>query len=55
MLGLLAQLPQPVDVVDLSGEALDWFKLLVVTQLILGVAVILLLVTLAVVTLWRGG
>lgn len=46
--------PQPVDVADLSGDALQWFKLLVAAQLVLGVAVILLLVALAVVTLWRG-
>ncbi len=46
---------QPVDVVQLSGEALSWFKLFAVSQLVLGVAVILLLVALTVVTLWRGG
>ncbi len=47
--------PQPVEVVGLSGEALEWFKMVMVLHLVMGVAVILLLVAFTVVQLWRGG
>jgi hypothetical protein len=46
--------PQPVEVVQLSGEALQWVKLLFISNLLLMTAVLLVLVAVAVVHLWRG-
>jgi hypothetical protein len=48
-------MPQDVNVVSLSGTALDWFKLSVVVQLTIGLVLIVVLVALAVVHFWRGG
>lgn len=47
-------MPSQVEIVSVSGDALSWFKLAVVVQLALGVAVLTVLVAAAVVVLWRG-
>jgi hypothetical protein len=46
--------PQPVEVVQFSGEALEWVKLLFISNLLLMTAVLLVLVAFTVVHLWRG-
>jgi len=48
-------MPQQVEIVELSGPALEWVKLSVFTNLALGLVVIVVLVALAVTHFWRGG
>jgi len=47
--------PTQVEIVNVSGDALDWFKFLVVAQLALGLVIVTVLVAIAVVLFWRGG
>lgn len=47
-------MPDSVEVVQLSGDALDWVRLMLLAQLAIGVVVIVLLTALLVVVMWRG-
>ncbi len=46
-------MPTQVEVVELSGPALDWVKSALVVQLVLGLVVVLLLAVLVVRGNWR--
>jgi len=44
-----------VNVVSFSGDALGWVKVLALTQLALGLALLVVLVAIAVTVFWRRG
>lgn len=46
--------PTPVEVTTLSGEALDWLKLVMVAQLGVGLVLVVVTCALLVFTLWAG-
>jgi len=47
--------PQQVEIVSVSGDALDWLRYMALAQLALGLVIVALLVAVCVVVFWRGG